>query len=472
MILRHTRLALLLLVGMLLLTHLSTSAQSATESTYFFPLVSRPKDRSIFGVQTFLGALSDAQVAAQARDLGVYWVRLQGVNWAEVEPARGEGYNWAALGQIDADLSSAAAAGLTPVVVFQGNAPWATVTGTSCGAVRDEYIGDFVNFLSAVVARYRGRVNYWEIGNEPDVDPRLVSPTSVYGCWGDTNDPYYGGGRFGRMLQAAAPTIRAANPFAQIVFGGLLLDRPLTTAPGYGRPELFFEGALRAGAASAFDVVAYHAYAVYMGDPTQDYDLSRDGPWADLGGWTLGKAAYVRGMMSRYGVDKPLWLNETALICPINPQQQCTLPVDASFSNAQADYLVRMVSRAAAAQIEQVAWFTMDSPGWRGSSLLDASQSPRPAYIAYQHLIGLTAGYGSVAAVDYGPAIEAYRFTLRDGVVDVLWSRSADPVVAQVPTSAFRSAIIWDGATPAIESSGPDTRVTVGFRAVFIERAP
>ena len=32
-------------------------------------------------------------------------------------------------------------------------------------------------------------VHYWELGNEPDVDPILVNSSSGFGCWGDIDDP-------------------------------------------------------------------------------------------------------------------------------------------------------------------------------------------------------------------------------------------------------------------------------------------
>jgi hypothetical protein len=337
--------------------------------------------------------------------------------------------------------------------------------------VADAYLADYGRFLAALVARYRDRVSYWELGNEPDVDPSLVPSSSPYGCQGNSKDRYYGGERYGRMLRAVAPAIRAADPSARIVLGGLLLAEPATTARGLGNPERFFEGVLRSGAADSFDIVAYHSYPFYT-RPSYDHDLYAGDTWTTLGGWTLGKASFVRGVMARYGVSKPLWLNEAGLRCEPLYYAPCSDPPEAYFQ-AQADQLVRMMVRAAAADIDQISWYTLDGPGWLGNGLLDANQQPRPSFVAYRRLIAALRGYIHVQAVsDYGPAVEAYRFVKSDSSVDVLWSRSAAVVTVAVPLGAYRSALVRDGTQPPIGQGASAMLVGVGFAAVFIERAP
>jgi hypothetical protein len=337
------------------------------------------------------------------------------------------------------------------------------VTGSECAAVLDAYLPDYARFLAALVNRYKGDVSYWEIGNEPDVDPQLVPSDSPFGCWGKTDDPYYGGERYGRMLQAVVPAMRAANPDVKIVAGGLLLDRPETIDPSGARPELFLEGMLRSGAASAFDIVAYHAY-LYYSSPTSDSDQIPGEAWTSLGGRVMGKARYLRDTMARYGVSKPLWLNETGVLSTLS---------STDVFESQADMLARIMSRAAAGGIQQVSWYTLEGPGWRNAGLLDESQSPRPAYTAYQQMIAAVGPYGRVISVsDYGTNVEAYRFVKQRSVVDVVWSRSGSPMQVGVPLGAFRSAVIRNGATPLLSEDATQVYVTIGFSPVFIERAP
>ncbi|NTW01261.1 MAG: cellulase family glycosylhydrolase [Oscillochloris sp.] len=465
---RRLSVSLILFLGIILLSNVSANAQASTHTLYL-PLIMRAPSPSIFGFEVAT-TITATSISARAKDLGAYWMRINTVQWSKIEPTRGAQYDWTSLSSFNLSLNKSRDLGLNPVVVIRGTPLWAAVTGSNCAAVKDEYLTDYANFLAALVSRYRDQVIYWELGNEPDVDPSLVASNAPYGCWGAINDTYYGGERYGRMLRAVVPAMRAANPAVKIVFGGLLLSSPNTTTSELGKPELFLEGALRAGAADYFDILAYHSYPAYL-QANYDHDLYVENTWTSLGGWTLGKAAYLRAVMARYGVSKPLWLNETGLVCKLL-NGSCT-QVTSAFFDTQADHLVRLMSRAAASNIQQVSWFTLDGPGWRYGGLLDANQNPRPAYTAYKRLIGLVSDYRSVSKMaDYGSAVEAYRFVKATEVVDVLWSTSGNTVAVRVPINSYRSAVIWDGTAPTITQSLTYKSISVGFKAVFIVRAP
>jgi hypothetical protein len=468
---RFARLLLtpLLLVLIASVCSIPATAQDVPQRLYM-PVVFTSDPPSMFAVETSFSGMIDDRVANQARTLGASWLRLNGVQWSAVEPVRGAPYNWTALVEFDQALDRAKEAGLIPVVIIRGTPLWAAVANSGCAAVSDTYLPDYTRFLAALVQRYQGQVSYWELGNEPDVDYSLVASDSVFGCWGDIHDPYYGGQRYGRMLRAVVPAMRAANPNTVIVAGGLLLDRPQTTDPNYGRPELFLEGVLMDGAADSFDIVAYHSYPSYRLQNV-DYDQYPGDVWTSLGGRTTGKARYLRELMARYGVSKPLWLNETGLLC--TPSAAACDPPSASFFEAQADMMVRIMSRAAADGIQQVSWYTLDGPGWRSSGLLDENQNPRPAFDAYQRLIATVGRYSRVSQVnDYGAEVEAYRFVKSDSVIDVVWSRSGGATTISVPAESYRSAMTRSGAPPSLSQDSAQVLVSVGFSAVFIERTP
>lgn len=463
----------LLLLGVYLSQMLAV-AQTLPSKTYL-PAIFVSYAPTVFAVETTIPGIIDSQVTAQAKILGADWLRLNGVLWSAVEPERGT-YNWAVLSQLDSALEHAKTAGLTPTVIIRGTPLWASAgvdnlgRPSGCAAIQDVYVPDYARFLAALAQRYKGQVTYWELGNEPDVDSRLLNTDDPFGCWGNINDPFYGGERYGRMLRAVVPAMRAVNPYVQIIVGGLLLDSPQSSNPGLGRPELFLEGVLKSGAADSFDILAYHAYPSYLG-VSYDHDLLAGGKWNSLGGWTLGKASYLRGIMTRYGVSKPLWLNESGLLCSPN-DPTCGSP-PAAFFDAQADHLVRIMSRAAAGGIQQVSWYTLDGPGWRSAGLLDENQLPRPSFIAYQEMIKAVGKYTAVKSVNYGANIEAYRFSRRDGAVaDVLWSRNGVSTPVSVPTVAFQSAIVRDKTNPVLSQDAANVSIAVGFRAVFIVRMP
>ena len=466
--------ALFLALTVLLVQAPSNARSAATDQLKtYLPLVSRmskPSKPSIFGFEVRPEVIaSDTDVVKQAASqLGAHWSRMNIISWRAVQPTLDRNYNWAALATFEQALAKNIELKLEPVVIIDDSPRWATVKPTACGAIKDEYHADFAAFMVALVNRYKDRVHYWELGNEPDVDPSLVEQDNVFGCWGDIADPYYGGERYGRMLRVVAPAIRQADPAAQIVLGGLLLATPNTTEVGRGKPEKFLEGVLRAGAASSFDILAYHTYPSY---PNQqiDYDLEAGNGWKAYGGWTVGKARFLQSVMQSYQINKPLWLNETGLLCT-PPYADCTNPTPAFFQ-AQADYVVRIMSRAAAYGIQQVSWYTLDGPGWRNASLLDGDQKPRLVYTAYQQFILRVGQYYGIAATTYSVETEAYRFNKEATVVDVVWSRDSTVRTVEVPTDRFIAAYSWDGAalTPRL---GAAVQLDVGFTPIYIERTP
>jgi hypothetical protein len=460
-----------ILVLMMLLLGLvaPTAAQTSTHKVYL-PMVRRNPPASIFGIESAPAAFSQRAVYSRAAELQSSWVRLNGVLWHELQPQQGGPYNWNALSTLDRAIDGAMAGGITPAVVIRGAPSWASVTPSSCSAVREDRLNDYAAFLEALARRYAGRVTYWELGNEPDVDPSLIPGDFPFGCVGDIRDPYYGGERYGRTLRVAAAALRRGNPQVRIIFGGLLLDRPSSSDPALGRPELFFEGALRAGAGDSFDIVAFHAYPSYNGQRFVDQDLQPNSPWLSRGGFVRGKAAFLREVMARYNVNKPLWLNEGGLIC--NPSQPfCAAPATEFFA-AKADHLPRKMARAASAGIQMVGWYTLEGPGWRNGGLLNEAQQPRPAFVAYQQMSRLVRGYTQVLSVDYGPGVEAYRFVLPGKYVDLLWSRSATVQTVSIPlVKILAQTGVTGGGVPG-QIVGNNAQLQVGFSPIYIERLP
>ena len=406
----------------------------------FLPAVYNLNDfRSpLIGFETNVPRLSVGRVKANAEALSGKYVRINGVNWSTIQPTQGSAYDWSAMDNVEQDLRAAHVAHLTPLMIVHRYPTWATVQPKQCSAVKEGSFGDFATFMREVVSRYKNppyNVHDWEIGNEPDVDPSLVASDSPFGCWGDQNGVYYGGKHYGEMLNAIAPAIRSADPGARIYVGGLLLDDPTPcTFKTPSKPSCFLDGILTANATGSFDVIAYHAYAS-AGDPDK---LTK----------ARQKAQYLKEVMARYGVSKPIMLTETALRCPlILAPVRCTIP-DAGFYDEQADFVPRVIVRSLADGVESVLWYTLDGSGWDNSGLLDASQQPRPAYYALQTLALQTAG-ATAAPTNigdaYGAAFEAYRFQLPNKIVDVVWSKDEGAIAIGTP-AGFLKAVDRDGA--------------------------
>ncbi len=405
------------------------------------------------------------------------WARLEKrISWMLLQPNEGDPIQWDLLVDFEQELRNLKAAGIKPLVTLNDNPLWARVDPAKpCSAVRADKFYAFADFVEQIVARYSApefEVRDWEFGNEPDVDPDLVLAGSPFGCWGDLDDPYYGGRHYGEMLKVIAPRVRGMDRRARIWIGGLLLDRPNSNVnpnciqPGKCRPELFLEGILLADAASSFDILAYHAYPYYLGSRVDPENGNQTSPWYPWGGAFVGKARYLRQILQTYGVDKPLVINETSLTCPNEWFSYCN-PPDDTFYQMQADFIVRSYVRSLAENITGFYWYTLEGPGWRYTGLLNHG-APTPVYLAYQQLINRLDQTRYLATADYGAGVEAYTFIGRNFKVQVVWARSDQVLEIQVPVERFQAAFDRAGSaiTPLLD--GDNYLFSVSFEPIYL----
>lgn len=444
-------------------------AEPATHANHQPAQATNALDESIFGIETLSARIVDTEVIDRASTLGASWIRLNTLSWRSIQEHPESEYTWSGeeVGIFRNELLSAAEANLIPMAIVDDYPYWATGQENSCAAIQPDYFDKYARFMQAVVQRYKDppyNVKYWELGNEVDIDPSLVAPNNPFGCWGDKDDPYYGGEQYGEMLKVVVPAIKQVDPEAQVMIGGLLLDRPETNIPGRGNPEKFFEGILRSGAGESFDIVAFHAYPWY-GGRNVDGDLA-DSRWDQLGGATLGKAKFLRDVMERYDVDKPLFLNEGSLLTYQSSHGE-------QFYQTQGDHIVRVGVRALFTDIQAFCWYTLHESDWYAGGLLNEDLSPRPNFTAYQHLIEQTRGLDRPTATStYGNDIEAYRFLKDDHVVDVLWTREPETRTVEMSSNLFIAAYTRDGDTIEPTEQGDTITIDVGFTPMYIWRLP
>lgn len=462
-----------------------TEAVQAYLQTYI-PVITKAKPQTIFGIETSPGRIATSTVLEKAKALNPTWLRIKTVNWRDVQPQQGGAFDWSALETFEKELEAANQAHLTPIAIVHLNPDWATIpyqdstTGETkhapCGAVDAQYFDEFAAFMEALVSRY-SQVTYWEIGNEPDVDPRLQADDQQFhfGCWGNIDDPYYGGKHYGEMLKVVAPAIRRANASAKIVIGGLLIDSPQTNDPALGTPERFFEGILEAGAAESFDIVGFHAYPWFLfGEGSlQDADIDH-AEWGSQGGVTNGKIAFLRSTLAQYGVEKSLFLTEAAMLYFWDPSKP-TLPDDQisnNFLQAQADHIVRQLTRSLAAGVEAYSWYTLHRSGWNYSGMLNGDGSPRPVYTAYQKFVEMIgAANNPTQLTEYGDVVYAYRFNKGSTVVDVVWAKGKDSQFVDVPTAMFQAAYTRDGGAVQVFDTGEQQKVETTLSPIYIVRS-
>jgi hypothetical protein len=444
----------------------SQSALLQTDPPYelYLPIVNRnyPRLPSIFGVET---NTLDTTWITRANDAKAYWVRNSSFSWAEIEPVRTAPatYNWAAVDE--QGLMNAAANGLTVVATIKFTPLWAQkYPGVYCGPMAATYIDEFAQFMRTLVARYSVppyNIKYWEIGNEVDVDPDLVAPDNVYGCWGDDNDTYYGGGYFSQMLRQVYPAMKAADSQATVAIGGLLLDCDPTNPPPNKtcKPSLFLEGILRDSGGAYFDVLSFHAYALYL--PGQIYEMSPN--WAVRGGILLGKISYLREVMANFGVNKPLMITESSLVCP-GWLAECSTVTD-TFLEAQADYITWLYIRSWANNIKGVIWYTLEDSEWLSSGLY-LSTLPKPAYYALQFTTRVLDEAQLVGSVSQYPGLIGYDFRSPGKRIWALWSPTRTDTVITLPDGVL--AVLDKYGNPVTPVGG---QITVNS-PVYIELSP
>ncbi len=455
-----------------------TIAIKQAMSQVYMPIVHKTRPKTIYGFETSPGRIANDALLQRAKELDSYWVRIKTVHWREVQPTEGGAYDWSALETFEKELAAVNEAAMTPIVIVHQNPDWATIPNSDavCAAVDESHFDDYARFFAALVARYSQppyNVHYWELGNEPDVDPDLMTEMlhSHFGCWGDTEAPYYGGTHYGKMLQAIAPAIKQQDPQATIIIGGLLLDKPVTEDPGLGKPELFLKGILEQDRGNSFDAIAFHAYPWYTSSDVDD-DMDHKF-WGEYGGATLGKIAYIKNMLQEYGVSKPLYLTEGSMLYWSDPNNP-VLPDDeipADFQQTQAAHLVRQVTRALDAGVEAYSWYTLHRSGWNYTGLLNGNNSPRPAYTAYAFYIDMIGDSRPVQTSDYGDMVYAYRFDQGTRIVDVVWKKTGGEQIVDVPSDVLQAVYQLDGTTQETVDTGATQKVKTSLMPVYIVRS-
>lgn len=365
------------------------------------------------------------------QESGAYWVRRNALLWSEVEPLPGE-RNWAAISSLESELEATSALGLQMILVIRSTPEWAqSVQGSLCSAPTPESLEAFGAFIYDAVLRYSVppyNVQYWEIGNEPDVQAGQVPSDSPFGCWGIAGDTYFGGEYYGDILKTVYPKVKSANPQAQVLVGGLLLDcdpvNPPETAPGSGQikdctSSRYLEGALLNGAGDYFDGISFHSYDYYAQKFGEFNNANWNSAWNTTGPAVIAKANYLRGLLSLFSVsDKYLMNTESALLCGRDGSEaECQVE---AYRLTKAYYLAQAYATAIAEQLRANVWYSLT--GWRATGLLESGNVPNEAYRAFQTSAGQLNGAGYRTPILEFPGVRGYEFEQDSASLWVIWS--------------------------------------------------
>ena len=427
----------------------------------------------VWGIEAYyLGA--DDPGLNLIKQSGAYWVRRNALLWSDVEPVEGV-RTWEILTGLESELKAAAAQGLQVILVVRSTPEWAqSLPGSYCSPPKPESLDAFGDFLHEAVRRYSVppyNVQYWEIGNEPDVAAGLVASDAPFGCWGQADDPYYGGEYYAEILKAAYPQMKSANPQAQVLVGGLLLDcdpvNPPEAQPGSGQlkdctPARYLEGALAAGAGAYFDGISYHAYDYYAQKLGEYRNPNWNSAWNSTGPTLIAKANYLRSLLNLYGITGKYLMNtEAALLCGRDGSEPECQSED--YQLTKSYFLAQSYVSAIAEHLTANIWYSLT--GWRATGLVDADVQPNQAYQAFVNSADRLEGAGFIGPLTDFPGVRGFGFERQGRPLWVLWSLDGQEhnlQFDQLPTSVVD--VFGAEIEPAME-------ITVTLAPVYIEFA-
>lgn len=229
--------------------------------------------------QTFFGLNinhmhAEGNIPWPAVPFGAYRTWDSGIVWAHLEPKRGE-FDWAWL---DKDVAEAQQRGVQILLTLGFTPTWASsdpnnktsAYGALGATAPPADINDWKNFVRAVATRYKGRIQGYEIWNEPD-----------------------GSGFYSGTPAQLVPLEKATREVLREVDPAALVVAPAPSSGDAVNSLQWMSDFLTAGGGQNADVMAVHMYNAAPEDDVQASGL-------------------FRALLAKYGLDKkPLWNTET-----------------------------------------------------------------------------------------------------------------------------------------------------------------
>jgi hypothetical protein len=376
------------------------------------------------------------------KNTGATTTRVE-LRWSVIEPAAPTSsgvptYYW---GWYDHKLQLISQSGIQTIAAVVTSNPWAA--NPPCGAIYPNRMNDFARFMADMVRRYKEppyNIKFWEIINEPDgVDIKLADVGQ--GCWG------FQGAQYAQMLKVVYPAIKAVDPTATVLMGGVAHDWFVNEAPDGRYNRYFMDDVMAAGGGGYIDALNFHFFTDFRHewerwDPNHPDRLNGwipaptcgnyfDGSGQEYSAWgedLVAKATHISNRMSTcFGVNKPIFLTETSAGSYEN------IPEGLQF---QAHYVTKTYARGISLGIPSITWYAITTPNEPyDHGLIYSDFSPKPAFYAYKTVTVELGGNVYKRSLDH-PYLEGYYFRTPIGKeklivwLDYLW---AEPEVFVMP---------------------------------------
>lgn len=325
---------------------------------------------SLLGANFFLDREVESwkqnQTLDMAQAVGIHWIKQQ-FSWEEIEPQRKGEYEWAKYDRI---VDLAGQHGMDIIARLDRPPEWARPSSRFATQPPDN-LADYGDLVYAFVQRYRGRVRYIQVWNEPNLTAE----------WGFQR---VDAAAYTRLLQVAYRRAKEADPDVVVLSAPLAITLEDASMRGNHNDLIFLEQMYQAGAGAYFDVLSTNAFGL---------DRPPEEP-PDPGRLNFRRVELQRAIMERYGdAGKAIWINEYGWNAAPESFPEEVLTWERVTPGEQADYTLRGIAWAQAHwpwlgviniwYFRQVGDIPPDRPAYY-FGLVDPEFHPQPVYLALQ----------------------------------------------------------------------------------------
>lgn len=299
-----------------------------------------------------------------ARAAGIGWIKQQ-FSWEEIEPQRKGAFEWAKHDRI---VDLAERYGMQVIARLDRPPDWTRQDNGFKTRPPDDF-EDYGDFVYEVVRRYRGRVRYVQIWNEPNLSAE----------WGFQRVDAVA---YTRLLEVAYRRAKEADPDVVVLSAPLAMTLEDASMRGNHNDLVFLDEMYGAGAGRFFDVLSANAFG--FDRPPED------APDPEV--LNFRRVELQREIMERHGdAGKAVWINEYGWNAAPGSFPEELLTWERVTEAEQAEYTVRGIAWARAQWpwlgVVNIWYFRQvgDVPPDRAAyyfALVDPEFNPRPVYEA------------------------------------------------------------------------------------------
>jgi len=275
-----------------------------TVSCYSTPL---PKNNSAVIPEDFFGIVHAGRTRTSEEyrllnEMEVIWI-LNTFYWDSIEKERGK-FDFTSY---DAFVDTANSEDKKIIAVLGYETSWLYPKGERKRYIAPENIPLYLNYVEETVRHFKGRVDVWDIWNEPNL---------IFSYWQGPRKEYI------EMTRLTAQKIREIDPDSHILGGAF-----------WRAPGGLIKNMYKAGAMENFDGLAFHPYSVYPRGSMQAHDK-------------------LLNILSTINYSVPVWITE------VGYPTAGWYPTKVSMKEFPA-YVVKTITGAAARGARALLWYQL-----------------------------------------------------------------------------------------------------------------